>query len=360
MTNDRPYAPLIRPLGTPQRRPWSKKTGPTVAEYLTGWLTGRQALRPSTRLAYEIHLRRYLLPHLGHLPLTSLTVDDVQEMYRDIADTAPSSGQPVGPATVRRVHATLMSALGSAVRRGLLERNPAAFVELPRAPYPRMRVWTAAQLAEFLDFVGQDRLHPLFLLLALTGMRRGEAVGLRWVDVDLDQGVLRVEQQIVAVAGERHVGPPKSANGRRTVALPARLVEALRWHGAQQRLERWAAGRDWVDTGLVFTTGLGEALNPGQVSRHFERRVTASGLPPIRLHDLRHTSASLGLASGETLLEVSRRLGHSSITITADVYSHIAPATARQSAERLGRLIDPNSVRHPRLTPTDVTRPRPR
>jgi len=101
-------------------------------------------------------------------------VDDVQEMYRDIADTAPSSGQPVGPATVRRVHATLMSALGSAVRRGVLERNPAAFVELPRAPYPRMRVWTAAQLAEFLDSVGQDRLHPLFLLLALTGMRRGE------------------------------------------------------------------------------------------------------------------------------------------------------------------------------------------
>jgi integrase len=314
----------------------------TVADYLVSWLEGRQSLRPSTRLAYEVHLRRYLIPHLGNGPLASLTVDAVEEMYREIAATGD-----VEAATVRRIHATLMTALSAAVRRGALSSNPARFAELPVAVRPRMQVWTAQQLALFLDSASLDRLHPLYALLAVTGLRRGEAIGLRWQDVDLDRGLIRVEQQIVAVAGATHVGPPKSARGRRTVAVPPRLVEELRWWSAQQRLERWSAGSDWIDTGLVFTTSLGRSLNPALVSRRFDRLVTAAALPAIRLHDLRHTSASLGLDSGESLLEVSRRLGHSSIAITADVYSHVAATTARTSADRLEKFIAVNTVHRP-------------
>ena len=181
----------------------------------------------------------------------------------------------------------------------------------------------------------------LYLLLGLRGLRRGEAVGLRWSDVDLDAGQLRVEQQVVKVGSQLVIGPPKSHAGNRTVALDRTTAELLRWHRRRQRLDRWKAETLWVDTGLVFTREDGTGLDPAFVSRHFDRLVARHGLPRIRLHDLRHTSASVGLASGETLLEVSRRLGHSSIAITADVYSHISPQTAAESAERLAQLVHP-------------------
>ena len=257
-------------------------------------------------------------------------------MYTAIA----AQERPISPATMHRIHATLVNALSNAVRRGLIAANPAQLVELPRTPYPRLQVWSAAQLSRFLAAAATDRLQPLFLLLALTGLRRGEAIGLRWSDIDLDRRQLHVEQQLSTIARVTRPGPPKSVHGRRTLPISARLHEALVCHAGVQRLERWAAGADWVDTGLVFTTAGGYALNPGGVSRHFDRLVAATDLAPIRLHDLRHTSASLGLASGESLLEVSRRLGHSSITITADIYSHISPATAQHSAERLTDLLN--------------------
>jgi integrase len=327
------------PRGRRFRRPGQQSvkalSGPTVGEYLDSWLSARRTLRPSTRLAYEIHLRKHLGPHLGDLPLATLALEDIEAMYIALAEAPDRQGRPLTPATVRRIHATLMSALTSAVRRGILERNPAEHVELARATAPRMQVWTADQLSTFLTLASDDSSHPLFLLLALTGLRRGEAIGLRWVDLDLDQKLLHVEQQIVAVAGNRHTGPPKSANGRRTLALPDRLVIALEHHRVAQEQQRSAAGDSWTHTALVFATVSGAALEPVQVSRRFTKLAAASGLPVVRLHDLRHTSASLGLASGESLVEVSRRLGHSSITITADVYSHISPATARTSAERL-------------------------
>ena len=316
------------------RAPWRGPSSPLVAEYLVQWLAGRQVLRPSTRLAYEIHLRRYLIPRLGQIRLRDLTLVDVEAAYRGIRADAG-----LEPATVRRIHATLTSALNAAVRRGLLGSNPAQDVELPRTVTPRMQVWTAPQLALFLDFVSQERLAALFTLLAVLGLRRGEAIGLRWTDVDQTRRVLLVEQQIVAVAGLSHVGPPKSARGRRTVALPSRVSRALTAHAHRQTGERAGAGPGWVDTGLVFTTACGEALIPGSVSRCFDRLVAQAALPAIRLHDLRHTSASLGLDAGESLLEVSRRLGHSSIAITADVYSHVPSATAHRSAQRLDDLI---------------------
>jgi integrase len=241
----------------------------------------------------------------------------------------------LSPATARRVHATLTSALNQAVRRGLIATNPASLVELPRAPRPEMAVWDHFELNTFLLGCRQHRLWALYTLMAYTGLRRGEAVGLRWRDVDLGRGLARIEQQIVWLPGSAAIGPPKTSSGRRTVALAHPVVLALRWQAARQEHERSAAFGSWHDTGLVFTTRFGDRLDPVRVTRDFDRLVNAIDVPRIRLHDLRHTSASIGIASGESLLEVSRRLGHSSITITADVYSHVAPATAQASAERL-------------------------
>jgi integrase len=309
-----------------------------VGEYLTRWVDHKQSLRPSTRLSYRTHIRLYLVPHLGDIALAELRPHHLEEMYRALASD-PDLTHRVSPATMTRVHATLMSALGTAVRRGLIDRNPAETVELPTPGRPELVVWTAEQLAEFLGGIVDDDLYPVFVLLALCGLRRGEAVGLRWRDVDLEHGMMRVRQQFVAVGRHIVIGEPKSKAGHRQVALDITTVRLLHCHRAAQQRQQERLGAAWVETALVFTEPNGAALDPTYVSRHFDRLVARSGLPRIRLHDLRHSSASIGLASGESLLEVSRRLGHSSIAVTADIYSTVSPEVARESAERLSRAV---------------------
>jgi integrase len=311
----------------------------TVARYLSAWLAGKQALRPSTRASYESHVRLYLVPHLGQVLLADLRHEHIEAMYARIEGGNDARARPVSPATRRRVHATLNSALGTAVRRGLIERNPASTVELPAARRTRVDVWTAVELGGFLDLISGDRLYLLYLLLGLRGLRRGEAVALRWSDVDLDQGCLRIEQSAVRVGSRSVIGPPKSASGLRVVAIDPATVDRLRHHRDQQVRHGQHRIGSPVASGLVFMTEDGGPLDPTFVSRHFDRLVAIHGLPRIRLHDLRHTSASVGLAAGESLVEVSRRLGHSSIVVTADIYSHIAPHVAHESAERLADLV---------------------
>lgn len=202
-----------------------------------------------------------------------------------------------------------------------------------------MRVWLPHQVGQFLDATSADRLAPLYHLTFAAGLRRGEVCGLRWVDVDLEGGSLRVAQQLVSVGGRVMVGEPKTARGARVVALDADTVAVLRDHRRAQLAERMASGPAYVDSGLVFTREDGSPLDPSYVTRHFARLVARAGLPPIRLHDLRHTSASVGLAAGESMKEISDRLGHSSITITADTYTHVSPAVAQESARRRAALV---------------------
>lgn len=311
----------------------------TLSEYLPKWLEGKQSLRPSTRASYESHIRLHLVPHLGHIALLELSAEDIERMYREITIKSSERSRAVSPATMRRIHATLTSALSTAERRGWVQRNAATTLELARAPKPRTSAWTSAEFSTFLRAIEGDRLQLLFLLLGLRGLRRGEAAGLRWIDLDLQARLLRIDQSAVNVNGHTVLGPPKSSSGVRTVAIDGQTAAKLHWHGCQQRLQNSDRIGTPVLSELVFTNPDGAALDPTYVSRHFDRLVKRHGLPRIRLHDLRHTSASIGLASGETLLEVSRRLGHSSISITADIYSHIAPLVASESAERLAAAV---------------------
>ena len=313
----------------------------TVRDYLDDWLAGKARLRPTTARSYEAHLRLYLIPHLGHLRLTDLRTSDVERMYR-----AVRAERRLSAATVRRVHATLLSALNTAVRRHLIAVNVAAHVELPSATPPPVRVWSPEQVGRFLDHCAdtEDRLVALYHLVALRGLRRGEAVGLRWTDVNLDAGRLRVAQQVVQLGYAVAVGEPKTATGARTVSLDADTCGVLRAHRARQAAERLAWGAAYQDSGRVFTREDGAGLHPEYVSRHFAALARAAGLPPIRLHDLRHTAASLALAAGVPLKVVSDQLGHSSITITADTYTSVLPAVAHDAAERTAGLI-PRAVR---------------
>lgn len=303
----------------------------TVGEYLEGWLEGKASLRASTRLSYRGHLYTYLIPQLGQIPLHELSATDIERAYSRI--NHPSSGGPLAPASVHRIHATLSSALGTALRRGLIGRNPASTVELPPLPRRTRTTWTADQAARFLASSRDDRWGLLYLLMLATGIRRGEAVALRWEDLDLDQGLLHVRRQLVAVGPEVHEGPPKSKAGTRTVVLDDRTLRLLQLHALEQ------GSREPLEPQAHVFARDGQALSPAFVSRHFERLVAAAGVPRIRLHDLRHTSASLGLAAGESLVEVSRRLGHSSIGVTADVYTHVDTELARESSERRADLL---------------------
>ncbi len=308
-----------------------------VDQYLTEWLAGKQALRPSTRLAYQSHINQHLVPHLGHLKLADLRAHHIEGMYRDIASQNDERQRPIGPVTIRRIHATLMSALTTAHSRGMVRRNPAAYIELEKSRSPRPELWTTRQLIEFLDLIGDDRLYALYSLLALRGLRRGEVVGLRWKDIDFSGRTLSIRQQVVNVRGELTVGEPKSAAGVRTIALDQSTAELLRQHRAHQNSERLRAGPRWNEAGLAFTTAGGDVLDPAYVTKHFNRLVVRHGLPKLRLHDLRHLSATIGLEAGESLKEVSARLGHSSMAFTGDVYAQVTADTAHASAERLAQ-----------------------
>jgi len=197
--------------------------------------------------------------------------------------------------------------LNTAVKRGLLRRNPAATVELARMQRSRRTTWNERDAATFLSAIVQDPLHPLYRMLLITGLRRGEALGLRWCDLEVQSSVLHVRQQVVAVGADLLIGPPKTASGRRSIALDEKTLQALQLHALEAHLTH-AGPPGQSPEDLVFSKTVGTPLCPAYVSRHFDRIVHRTELPRIRLHDLRHTSASLGLAGGETLLEVSKRL----------------------------------------------------
>lgn len=185
----------------------------TVARYLGVWLAGKHGLRPSTHASYSTHIRLYLVPHLGSLVLTELRPEHIERMYEQIEAANGERARQVSTATRRRIHATLNSAMNTAVRRGLIARNPAATVEHPVSLKNRVEVWTASELGRFLALIARDQFHLIYVLLGLLGLRRGEVVALRWGDLDLDSGFLRVEQSVVRLGDRSVIGPPKSASG---------------------------------------------------------------------------------------------------------------------------------------------------
>jgi integrase len=308
----------------------------TVEAYLGQWLDGKRGLRPSTRKSYQEHINLYLVPHLGRVRLRDLTATHIDSMISTIGS---DQTRRLSPTTIRRIHATLRAALNTAVRRQLLSVNPATQVELPPRRRTTVAVWTPTQLRDFLIAIQDDRLYPLYHLVALTGLRRGEAIGLRWSDLDLERHVLTVNQQVVQIDRVKHIGPPKTNAGQRVVPLDPGTAALLEARRAAQQVERDRWGAGWTETGHVFTSEDGSLLSPDYVTRHFRRLVKAAGLPELRLHGLRHTNASLGLAAGVAMKVVSERLGHSAIAVTADLYTHVVPVVAQQAANAIADLV---------------------
>ncbi len=270
-----------------------------------------------------------------------LTKDTLNSLLRRRAtkSTTAISDMPRGldRRTVNYIHTILRRALKDAVRWNRLARNPSDAADPPRgaAKSDGVHTWDAATLRSFLESSREsdDQLHVLWVLLATTGMRRGEALGVRWSDVDLDAGRLRVVQTITQVRSKVSVGEPKTTMGRRSIALDDGTVAVLRSHRKLMLEERLLVGPDFTDSGLVFHYPDGSCLRPDAVSAQFLRRVDCLGLPRLTLHGLRHTWATLALEQGIHPRVVQERLGHSTIAITLGIYSHVAPTLHDEAAE---------------------------
>ena len=318
----------------------------TVESFLVGeWLPAIEAsIRPSTHALYSRIVDAYVVPRIGPRRLGNVTPGQLNALYaallvdgrRQVGGSRPAG---LSPKMVRHVHTLLHKAFSDAVRWGSLARNPADRAEPPRPRTPEMKVWNLGELRRFLDEVAGDRLGPVWLLLATTGMRRGEVAGLRWSDVDLEGGRISVVQTHVIVNRRIVVSEPKTVKGRRSIALDAATVASLRQFRVRQLEERLALGGTWSDTGLVVVHEDGTPINPRTLSSAFTRHSRAAGLPSIRLHDVRHSYATAALAAGIPAKIVSERLGHANIAITLDTYSHVLPNMQEKAAEQVAQLI---------------------
>jgi len=275
-----------------------------------------------------------------------ITKDTLASLLRRQKDKVREVGiRPTGldRRTAYYIHTVLHRAFKDAVRWGRLHRNPTDAADPPRGGQKSdgIRAWDAATMRTFLDAsrTAEDRLHPLWVLLATTGMRRGEALGLRWTDVDLDTGRARVVQTIVQTRSLVTIGEPKTARGRRSIALDSSTVAVLREHRHRMLQERLLVGADFTDLGLVFHQPDGTWLRPDAVSDLFLRRTRRYGLPRLTLHGLRHTWATLALEKGIHPRVVQERLGHSTIAITLGVYSHVSPTLHDEAAALVANLI---------------------
>jgi integrase len=336
--------------------------GCTTGQWLVAWLAGRQSLRPSARRSYQHHLNTYLLPRIGTIPLAVLTAADLRAMFTAISRQRPAAGPPLSAATLARIRATLRAALNAAIREGLISANPARLVELPAAARPHpvvwtvpreaawresgvrpaVAVWTAEQTARFLAAIRDEPLYPCYHLMAVSGLRRGEAAGLRWCDIDFAAATLTVSRQLQETGRGLVVLPPKSIASNRVLALDPWILHVLATHRDRQL----PAPCD----GYVFARPGGRPCTPGYLTRRFVRLTRRAGLSPIRLHDLRHGAATLALAGGADLKAIQAMLGHASIILTADTYTSVLPDLARTTAEAVAAQIMKAARKPPGLT----------
>jgi integrase len=300
-----------------------------VGEYLERWLVDSvlDTVRPTTYERYEQIVRIHVRPALGSVKLKNLTPVHVRGLYREKLEAGLSAR------TVQYIHVTLHKALKQAVQDGLIPRNATEAVKAPQVRREEMRPLSGEQVKVLLEVARGDRLEALYVLAIHTGLRQGELLGLKWEDVDLESGTLRVRRTLVTAKGGPVLTAPKTKGSRRSVKLTQGAVEALRSHLKHQLQEIDRAGSLWRENGLMFASESGEPLDRRYLtSCRYKALLKRAELPMIRFHDLRHTCATLLLSKNVNPKIVSEMLGHASIAITLDTYSHVLPNMRDQAA----------------------------
>jgi integrase len=328
----------------------------TVGAYLDEWCSvtlpdrvraGR--LAPSTLDSYRDICERHIIPAIGGVKLSKLTPARVRAWVGTKLSETSNRGRPLSARTVAYCHAVLRKSLNDALRDELVPKNVAALVEPPAQRREPVEPLSADEARQLLAAGAEHRLRTLWLVLLSLGLRRGEALALRWEDVDLDVGTVTIQRSLQRVRtnertpsgrrrGELREVAPKTSSSAATIALPDSLVAALREHRKTQAAERLAAVA-WVDPGLVFTTHVGTALEPRNVNRAWEHLCTRAGVRRVRLHDLRHSAATFMLAAGADLKVIQATLRHSRLSTTSDVYAHVLADVQRQAAERMDGVL---------------------
>lgn len=341
----------------------------TLADWLEVWVATRSRAGQSTRRYYRLHVRRYLTPMFRLTLLAEVDAPRVRDAFARLLRDG-IGGRPVSLASAHAAFKTLRTALNAAVAEGYLPWNPAQCVRLPSYRRPRAVVWTEELIARWREtgerpavavwtapqvarFLAAHRGHPLYAayhLIAFRGLRRGEVAGLRWIDLDLDAGLMYVTYQVQpAGRGQaRALIDPKTTSSRAWVALDAATAQVLREQRARQLRMLTAFGSE--DSGFVFQASDGTPFDPGYLTRTFQTLIRRCALPPIRLHDLRHTAASLALQAGVQLKIVQETLRHSSIVLTAETYVSVLPDAAREAADATAALI----LKHGCLVPGTI------
>jgi len=310
----------------------------TLAEYLEKWLSdyAKPNLSPRGYERYESICRVHLTPSLGNIPLTQLKPEHLQRHYTDKLNNGLSA------LTVRYHHTVLHKALQTAIKWGLVNRNVADGVDVPRTCRNEMQTWDEYEINRFLETTKDSPYYTLFHTALFTGMRRSELLALRWCDVDFIFSQISVSRSLHHLKDGSYVfTQPKSAKSKRTIALSSFAIVALREHREKQEVIRLTIGKPLLESDLVFSTPEGKPLRPNTISRAWATLATRAGVKVIRLHDARHTHASLMLKSGVHPKIVQERLGHASIQITLDTYSHVAPGLQEAAAAQFDKLVSP-------------------
>lgn len=309
----------------------------TVGEFMARWMETYAATNCTLKTCqgYKGVISRYVDPTLGRIRLQNLTGRQIQSLYAEMQSRGLSATSVVS------VHRVLKEALGHAVKWSTITRNVADATSPPRIKRKTMAMWDVADINRFLDSAYDDHFYHVYLLAVLTGLRRSELFGLKWDAVDLVAGTLRVVRTLQRITGFGVVeGQPKTARSRRSIDLAPAAVALLHDVRGTQMEHRLDYGDLWENTGYVFTQLNGSAVDPDLVSKEFSRLVKAQGLPHLTFHGLRHAHATLALTAGVNPKIVSERLGHSSVAVTMDIYSHVMPGMQAEAALAVEQLLD--------------------
>jgi integrase len=317
-------------LGGPQG---SKQT---LAEWLTYWVEHvvKVTRRNTTYSLYASHIRRHLIPALGSRPLDKLTAQEIQSWVGKEVNNG------MAPGTIRVMLIVLRAALSVAVRQQVLSRNVASFVTPPRVPPTEVSILTPTQAKALLQAAQGERLEAMYCVALAIGLRLGEILGLRWENIDLEAGSLKVTNALQKSTFGLALGEPKTRTSYRTITLPSILIAALRSHRIRQHQERLIAGAEWHHNDLVFPRRDGRPLDASVVWRNFQALLERTGLPPMRFHDLRHSCVSLLAAQGLSQRQAMDLLGHATMTMTTLTYTHVYEERRRDAADIMDRLLD--------------------
>ncbi len=328
-----------------------KPSNQPLGAYLDAWLESHRVKR-QTKEGYRNKIRLHVQPHIGRTPVNKVTPTLLNQLYRTLetkGSPKPAQG-PLSPRTVREIHTILSAAFSQAVHDGLITTSPTSKAKPPttkEAAAPEFTVWSSEELRAFLHAERDQTQYALWHFLASTGVRRGEALGIRWQDIDWETKTAVIRQTVGAIRGKVIRESLPKSNKPRVIDLDRKTLDVLKAHRAAQAADRLSLGSQWVDEGLVFARGsyrladgqtAGGPLHPERTSRLFKDRISKHKLTDIRLHDLRHTWASLALKSGVPVKVVQERLGHANPSITMNIYAHVIKGMQAEAAETVAAL----------------------